>query len=118
MATLLIADDSMFQRFMHAKIAKAHGFEVIEAKDGSECLKMVRANSPDVLLLDLNMPGESGLDVLSAIREENLAPKVLVITADIQDTTRKRCEELGVHGFVNKPVDEEQLGELLASLRG
>lgn len=118
MATILIADDSMFQRFMHAKVAKALGFQVVEAKDGNECLQLMRSTGPEVLLLDLNMPGRGGLEVLEILRQEQLAVEVLVITADIQETTRQRCEELGVAGFVNKPVDEQHLKAALENLAG
>lgn len=118
MATILIADDSMFQRFMHAKVAKTLGYDTMEAKDGNECLELARSARPDVMLLDLNMPGLGGMDVLKAVRDEGLSIQVLVITADIQDTTRQRCEELGVAGFVTKPVDETQLKEALAALAG
>lgn len=116
MATILIADDSMFQRFMHAKVAKNLGYEVLEAKDGNECLDLARASRPEVMLLDLNMPGHSGMDVLKTIRQEELPIEVLIITADIQDTTRQRCEDLGVAGVVTKPVDEQQLTDALANL--
>ena len=116
MSTILIADDSLFQRFMHSKVAGGMGFDVIEAKDGGECLELARSAKPDVLLLDLNMPGVSGMEVLKALSGENLPIKILVITADIQDTTRSRCEELGVRGFVTKPVDEEKLKAALAAL--
>lgn len=109
MPSLLIADDSMFQRFMHAKAAKEEGFDVLEAKDGQECLDLARANCPDIILLDLNMPEVSGMEVLQALAEEKIAARILVITADIQETTRKRCLELGVKGFVNKPVEEAEL---------
>ncbi len=109
MPSLLIADDSMFQRFMHAKAAKEEGFDVLEAKDGQECLDLARANCPDIILLDLNMPEVSGMEVLQALAEENIQARILVITADIQETTRKRCLELGVKGFVNKPVEEAEL---------
>ncbi len=118
MPTILIADDSMFQRFMHTKTAKGLGLEVMEAKDGRECLELLRSARPDLLLLDLNMPGLSGMEVLQALKQEAIPVQVLVITADIQDTTRKRCIELGVSGFVTKPVDEEQLKAQLAALAG
>jgi len=116
MPKLLIADDSMFQRFMHSKIAKEMGFVVVEAKDGAECLDKARAERPDFMLLDLNMPGMNGVEVMQTLRDEGLSLNVLVITADIQDTTRKRCQDLGVIDFLNKPVDESQLRAKLSAL--
>ncbi len=117
MPTLLIADDSMFQRFMHAKTAKEEGYEVLEAKDGKECLESALNDKPDVILLDLNMPAMNGMEVLQRLADQGNKSHVLVITADIQDTTKRRCKELGVKGFLNKPVDEEELKRLLRAMK-
>jgi len=114
MPKLLIADDSMFQRFVHAKVAREVGFEVVEAKDGQDCLAKVQAESPQALLLDLNMPGLNGVEVLQALKDQGIALLAMVVTADIQDTTRKRCLDLGVAEFLNKPVDESALRAKLA----
>lgn len=117
MPMLIVADDSMFQRFQSAKIAKEAGFEVIEAKDGAECLRLLRENRPDVLLLDLNMPDPGGVAVLEALAAEASDVRVCVVTADIQETTKARCLELGARAFLNKPVDHEALRLILADLR-
>ncbi len=117
MPMLIIADDSMFQRFQSAKTAKEAGFEVIEAKDGDECLRLVREHRPDVLLLDLNMPDPGGVAVLEALAAEAADVRVCVVTADIQETTKSRCLELGARAFLNKPVDHEMLRQTLEGLR-
>ena len=116
MPMLIVADDSMFQRFQSAKTAKEAGFEVLEAKDGAECLRLVRENRPDVLLLDLNMPDPGGVAVLEALAAEAADVRVCVVTADIQETTKSRCLELGARAFLNKPVDHEALRLILADL--
>jgi CheY-like chemotaxis protein len=116
MPTLLIADDSMFQRFQASKVAKAAGFDIIEAKDGDDCLGQARAHHPDVMLLDLNMPGPSGLAVMEILTQELPHIRVVIVTADIQETTRDRCLELGAVGFINKPVDPTALEQALRDL--
>ena len=117
MPELLIADDSMFQRFSIAKIAKQEGFETVEAADGDECLAIIKRNLPDALCLDLNMPGTDGLGVLTELRA--LAPDlpVAVITADIQETTRRRVLDNGVRTIFNKPFPMEDLKEFLRGVR-
>ena len=107
MPTILISDDSMFQRFMFSKIAQEEGYTVLQAQNGLECLELALANEPDVMLLDLNMPEMTGHEVLLKLSEKGLKSKILVITADIQETTKQRCIKLGVAGFLNKPVDED-----------
>ena len=116
MPVLLIADDSMFQRFQTAKTAKEAGFDVIEAKNGEECLRLVREHRPAALLLDLNMPDPGGVAVLEVLSRELPDIQVCVVTADIQETTRTRCMELGACVFLNKPVDMGVLRQTLAAL--
>ena len=117
MPMLIVADDSMFQRFQSAKTAKEAGFEVIEAKDGAECLRLLREHRPDLLLLDLNMPDPGGVAVLESLAAEAADVHVCVVTADIQETTKVRCLELGAKAFLNKPVDHDVLRRILAELR-
>lgn len=106
MPTLLIADDSMFQRMVLGKLAKAEGFSVLEAKNGQECLDMVDACGPDALVLDLNMPEVDGLEVMSRLQACGRNLPVLVLTADIQHSTHQRCVALGATAVINKPLDE------------
>ena len=128
MPLLLIADDSMFQRFTLAKVARGMGIDVLEARTGLECLEQFCRHAPDAICLDLNMPDMTGFEVLEALA--NLAeqtnqttptgqagavrvPPVAVITADIQDTTRQRVQR---HPFVtlfNKPLPEQTLKDFL-----
>jgi len=118
MPTILIADDSMFQRFQTSKTAVEAGYDVLEAKDGQECLQLMLEKRPDVLLLDLNMPALDGLAVMERLAAAGAMPaRIYVLTADIQDTTRKRCMDLGAYDCINKPVDQGVLGQLLAEAR-
>ena len=116
MPTVLIADDSMFQRFQAAKTAREAGFDVIEARDGEECLRLAREHRPALLLLDLNMPDPGGLAVMEALAKDLPGIPVVVVTADIQETTRARCLDLGAKVFLNKPVDADALRQALAAL--
>lgn len=114
MSSILIADDSMFQRFMLRKIAASLGHEVREAADGRQLLDMAEASPPDLVLMDLNMPELSGVQVLEALKAKGAALKAVVITADIQHTTRARCLELGAAEVLNKPLDEETIRAVIA----
>ena len=91
----------------------AEGHEVVEAGDGAEGLR--RANEGvDGVLLDLIMPEMDGFAVLEVLHSERPGLPVVVLTADIQDATRRQCLDLGAHGFLNKPPRRE---ELLGTLR-
>ncbi len=116
MASVLIADDSMFQRFLLAKIVTDMGHTVLQAKSGQECLDMALANKPGLILLDLNMPGLDGVGTLECLCDTGHGGCVVVITADIQSTTRSKCLALGAHEVLNKPLDEDALRALLTDL--
>jgi two-component system chemotaxis response regulator CheY len=64
---------------------------------------------PDLVLLDLTMPGMHGLDVLSTLRRMDPAARVVVATADIQSSTRVLAEQAGALGFINKPLGAENV---------
>ena len=114
MATILIADDSLFQRLVLSKIVKAQQHDLFEAKNGLEALDMLRSHKPDLALLDLNMPELSGLEVLEAASQEGLETDIVVITADIQETTRARCFALGAHKILSKPPKEQEVLDALS----
>lgn len=116
MALVLVADDSLFQRMVLGRVARAVGAEVVEAKDGQECLALLRTRRPQAAILDLNMPGLDGFEVLAAAKAEGLGTRFLVITADIQKSSEARCLDLGAAAVMHKPVDEAVLLERLAAL--
>ncbi len=86
------------------------GIDVVaQADDGEQALTMVREQQPDVLLLDLNMPGLGGLDVLPEIRSTLPDIKVLVLTGRDEDSYIMRALKAGAHGYVLKTTDENEL---------
>lgn len=112
MATILVIDDSGFQRKIMRKIISSEGHDVAEAANGEEGVEQIAALKPDLITLDLVMPEFGGIDVLTKLKEMgNLIP-VIVISADIQDSTKEECMDLGAAAFVNKPVKGDALATL------
>lgn len=116
MPTVLIADDSLFQRLTLSKMVKPEGFEILEASNGRQCLEVLRTKTPDMALLDLNMPELSGLDVLKAAQAEGLVTPIVVITADIQDTTRELCRAAGASRILSKPPKDQDVLDAVRAL--
>ena len=108
MGTILVCDDSLFQRRILTSIVEKNGHTPLEAVNGRECLKIAFENKPDLIFLDLLMPDYDGFAVLTDAREKGLAIPIVVITADIQDITRDDCLKLGAKAFLNKPVDHNE----------
>jgi two-component system chemotaxis response regulator CheY len=108
-ATVLIVDDSGLARRTTRRVLESAGYQVIEAEDGLTALERFYVDKPDVVLLDLVMRGMYGLDVLEKLRQMNADAKVIVISADIQTTSRDLVTEAGAAGFLNKPARAEDV---------
>jgi two-component system, OmpR family, KDP operon response regulator KdpE len=112
-ATVLVVDDEpQLRRAMKATLTDL-GYSVIEAKTGEEALDRIRADSPDLVLLDLNMPGIGGLETCRAIRETSDIP---VIVLSVRNSERDKVQVLdaGADDYVTKPFS---IQELLARIR-
>lgn len=116
MATILIADDSSFQRMHLRRVIRQQGHRTVEADNGDAALRLIREHQLDGILLDLVMPGTDGFAVLEGIRAGGCSAPVLVITADIQKSVRARCLSLGAQAVLTKPIAEADLIEALASI--
>ncbi len=113
MATILVVDDSMFQRHALAKVLKEDGYEVIEADNGQTGVERIERDKPDAVILDLIMPRCSGFEALDILNRRGNRIPVFVFTADIQATSKRRCLELGATAFLNKPLNKEELQGVL-----
>jgi two-component system, chemotaxis family, chemotaxis protein CheY len=91
------------------------GFEIIEAADGMTALERYSVDRPDVVILDLVMNGMYGLDVLAKLRELDPAARVVVVSADVQQSSQDMVHAAGAMGFLNKPVERERV---LSIVRG
>ena len=114
MARILIIEDSSYQRAKICRILETETHEVLQATNGREGLQMILKNTPDCIFLDLIMPEMGGLEVLQNLHDWGSSVPVIVLTADIQETTRQHCLELGATAFVNKPPQEAEFRAALA----
>ena len=118
---ILIADDHrLFREGLRRLLDGVAGFQVVgEAEDGHEAVKMVRQLKPDILLLDLAMPRQHGLEALREINELNPTVYTIVLTAAIQRSQIVEAIQLGARGLVLKGNTFELLVEAIHSvLRG
>ena len=105
---VLIADDEPTIRFAVRACLEAEGHHVIEAEDGAACLERVHQDHPNVLLLDLSMPGMTGHDVLAALADAAAhgepTPAVVVLTAHGSPAVQRQAFRAGVYAVLDKPV--------------
>ncbi|WP_348632385.1 response regulator [Methanomicrobium sp. W14] len=109
MALILVTDDSAFQRKIISSVLEDGGYELVEASNGREALILAGEKKPDLILLDLLMPDMDGFQFMKAAHKKGIETPVVVLTSDIQNTTRDMCLKLGASGFVNKPVEKSKL---------
>lgn len=115
-AKVLLVDDSALARRSTRRILEGAGYAVVEAEDGISALERYFVEKPDAVVLDLVMKGMYGLDVLARLREMDAGARVIVLSADIQSSSRDLVHGGGAAGFLNKPVDGPQLLTLLAAV--
>ena len=111
MARILIVDDSSLARRSTRKILESAGHQVVEAEDGLRALERYYLEKPQIVLLDVTMREMDGIEVLKRIRELDPAARVVLVTADVQNSTRELAEAGGACGFVAKPVLPKHLLE-------
>ena len=115
-AKILVVDDSGLARRMSRQLLEELGHTVEEAADGSQALERYVLNRHDVILLDMVMHGMYGLEVLTKLRQLNPTLPVIIVTADIQKTTREQVRSAGAVAMVNKPLNKEELASVLGTV--
>ncbi len=121
MITILIADDDAASLELLKDALAAPGYRIIESSDGSDALLKVQSETPDIVLLDIQMPGLDGFEVLRAIRglDPPVPCPVLAVTAFVMDGDRERMLASGFDGYIAKPVSishvREQVRRILNS---
>lgn len=113
MPTILICDDSLFARHMTRRALEA-SYEVVgEAEDGEQAITRYRELQPDLLLIDLVMPGLSGTEAIKRIVAEKPDARIVVCSAMGQDQLVGEAIAAGARGFVVKPAPADRLGAAL-----
>jgi DNA-binding response OmpR family regulator len=115
---ILVADDDPIIRRLIEVNLGLDGFEVETASGGEDALAQAKERSPDLILLDVMMPGITGWEVARLLKEdhETAGIPVVILSARTQDEDRRRGQELGVAGYVSKPFDPQALVELVHRL--
>ncbi len=115
---ILIADDSVYIRRSVTQTLNHEGYAVLEAVDGVQALEQLAKESPDLLLLDIEMPNLNGYDVLTIIRRNRRFPglKIVLLTSRSSEKHKRRGGELGAHAYLTKPCPQDLLLSTIQSL--
>ena len=106
--TILVVDDEPKIVKLACDYLERGGFHVLTAADGTTALAVARRDRPDLIVLDLNLPGTDGLDVCRALRRESDVP-IIMLTARVEEADRLIGLELGADDYVTKPFSPREL---------
>ncbi|MGD8235069.1 MAG: response regulator [Chromatiales bacterium] len=118
MATILIVEDSQTERQVLRKMLEKGGHLVIAATDGVEGKAMARQNNPDLILMDVVMPGQNGFQTTRQLSRDPVTQHIpiIIVTTKDQETDRVWAKRQGASDYLVKPVKEEELLALIDSL--
>jgi two-component system cell cycle response regulator DivK len=114
---ILLVEDNPMNRRVAQFILKSQGYTVLEARDGREALDLLKTELPDLVLMDLQLPGLDGFAVTHMIKENSATKNIPVValTAYAMKGDAERALEAGCDGYITKPIDPDQFPETIAS---
>jgi two-component system, cell cycle response regulator DivK len=106
MKTVLVADDKEAGRELVRTVLEKSGYQVFEAGDGEEAVAEARRIHPDLIILDIHMPGLDGFGVIERLRQEEgfAATPIIALTASAMMGDRERAMAAGFTGYITKPI--------------
>jgi CheY-like chemotaxis protein len=107
---ILVVEDHPLNMRLAVDLLTLGGFNVLEAADGETALEVVKTNRPDLVLLDIRLPGMDGFELFRKIREDaSLNPiKIVALTASVMRAEEQKIVDLGFTDYITKPIDTKQ----------
>lgn len=118
MKRILVVDDDPDVLHLLKRVLEAHQFVVETATNGLEAIERVRASAPDGIFLDLRMPVMGGFEALEAIRREDTAVPIILISASRSGNVAEEARAHGANGYLAKPFDPRELRAVLDTAFG
>jgi DNA-binding NarL/FixJ family response regulator len=116
MRVLVVDDSAPVRARLIAMLREAHIDVVAEADDGDRALELVRTHAPDVVVLDLQMAGKSGIECLPLLKASTSPPRVIVLTNHADASHRAACARLGADYFFDKSTEFTELVSTVVEL--
>ena len=116
--TVLLVEDTEDNRFMMRRLLEMSGYRVVEATNGEEAVKVARAKSPRLILMDLSLPVIDGLAATRLIRQLPACKRTPIIAVSAHDSSDFQVEaiEAGCNSYITKPIDFNELEQLITQL--
>ena len=113
----MVVDDSLTVRRVTQRLLTREGYQAVLAKDGVDALQQLQGITPDVMLVDIEMPRMDGFDLIRNVRSDERTRKIpiIMITSRTADKHRNYAIELGVDAYFGKPFQEDVLLQAIAA---
>ena len=118
--TILVVEDNELNMKLFHDLLEAHGYNVLQTKDGMEALKLARQHRPDLILMDIQLPEVSGLEVTKWIKEDDdlKAIPIIAVTAFAMKGDEERIRQGGCEAYVSKPISVPKFIETIKTYLG
>jgi two-component system cell cycle response regulator DivK len=115
---ILIVEDIPINRRLLRDILTYHGYEVIEAENGEEAVRIAREQKPDLIIMDLQMPVMNGYGAIKVLKSDPVTKniKILAVTSFAMAGDREKALEIGVDDYIEKPINTRELPERVKRL--
>ena len=114
--TILVVDDEPGVRYLLRNILTGVGYQVLEAKDGREAVRLVEASAVDLAIIDLVMPGQEGIETIQYLHRARPQLKIIAISGKSESQVLSAAEHLGAHASFCKPIQADELLHAVAGV--
>lgn len=110
MNLILIVEDNERNLKLVRDVLQVKGYSTLEARTAEDGIRLAREAKPDLILMDIHLPGMSGIEALKALRADaaTASVPVIAVTASVMQQDRKRITEAGFNGYVGKPINVQE----------
>lgn len=114
---ILAIEDNLSNMLLISRVVEAEGYDLIRAEDGKSALELLTNETPDLILLDINIPGIHGLDLARHLKADDRLGRIPVIatTANVLLGDKERCLEAGCDAYLPKPLDIRELRQMMST---
>jgi two-component system cell cycle response regulator DivK len=112
---VLAIEDNLSNMILISRVVEAEGYQLLQAEDGTTALDLLANEKPDLILLDINIPGVHGLELAGRLKADDRLADVPLIatTANVLQGDRERCLEAGCDDYLPKPLDIRELRQMM-----
>jgi CheY-like chemotaxis protein len=117
---ILVVEDNDQNRLLMADVLRPFGYEMLEAKDGEEGVRMAREHKPDLILMDMQMPVMDGFEATKTLRNdpETKGLKIVAVTSFAMKGDREKIFGIGCDDYIEKPINTRELPEIVKKALG